>query len=111
MSPSWPHEIVWARVAENDLKDIIDDIAIDSPIIVLNILKKIRNKASNLYTMPDRCRIVPELKEQGIMQYRELIVSPWRILIRIAEMKVYILSVLDARRNVEDILLKRLVDI
>lgn len=105
------YEMVWARVAENDLKDIIDYIAIDSPITALNILKKIRNKASYLYTMPDRCRIVPELKEQGIMQYRELILSPWRIIFRIAEMKVYILSVLDARRNVEDILLKRLIDI
>jgi hypothetical protein len=29
---------------------------------------------------------------------------------RIAEMKVYVLSVLDSRRNIEDILLKRLVD-
>ena len=105
------YEIVWARVAENDLKEIIDYIAMDSPTTALNILKKIRNEASNLYTMPERCRIVPELKDQGIMQYRELIVSPWRIIFRIAEMKVYILSVLDARRNIEDILLKRLVDI
>ena len=60
--------------------------------------------------MPGRCRIVPELKDQGIMQYRELIVPPWRIMFRIAEMKVYVLSVLDSRRNIEDILLKRLVD-
>lgn len=105
------YEIVWARVAENDLKEIIDYIAIDNPTTALNILKKIRDKASNLYTIPERCRIVPELKDQGIMQYRELIVSPWRIIFRIAEMKVYILSVLDARRNVEDILLKRLIDI
>ena len=81
------YEIVWARVAENDLKDIIDYIAIDSPATALNILKKIRNNASNLYTMPERCRIVPELKDQGIMQYRELIVPPRRIIFRIAEMK------------------------
>ena len=105
------YEIVWARVAENDLKEIIDYIAIDSPSTALNILKKIRNKASQLYSMPERCRIVPELKNQGIMQYRELIIPPWRIIFRIAEKKVYILSVLDSRRNIEDILLKRLIDI
>ena len=103
------YEIVWARVAENDLKEMIDYIAIDSPTNALKIFKKIKNKASGLYTMPERCRIVPELKDQGIMQYRELIISPWRIMFRITEIKVYILSVLDARRNIEDILLKRLV--
>src|SRR4030043_255241 len=105
------YEIVWARIAQNDLKEIIDYIAIDSPSNALKFLKKIKNKTSTLYTMPERCRIVPELKDQGIMQYRELIVSPWRIMFRITEMKVYVLSVLDARRNIEDILLKRLVNI
>jgi toxin ParE1/3/4 len=105
------YEIVWARIAENDLKEIIDYIAIDSPANALKFFKKIKNKASTLYTMPERCRIVPELKDQGIMQYRELIVFPWRIMFRITKMKVYVLSVLDARRNIEDILLKRLVNI
>ena len=104
------YEIVWARIAENDLKEIIDYIAIDSPSNALKVFNKIKNRASSLYTMPERCRIVPELKEQGIMQYRELIVPPWRIMFRIAEMKVYVLSFLDSRRNIEDILLKRLVD-
>lgn len=103
------YEIIWARVAENDLKEIIEYIAFDSPVNALRILKKINNKASSLYTMPERCRIVPELKDQGVMQYRELIVPPWRIMFRISEMKVYILSVLDSRRNIEDILLKRFV--
>ncbi|MBC2715260.1 MAG: type II toxin-antitoxin system RelE/ParE family toxin [Desulfobacteraceae bacterium] len=105
------YEVVWARVAENDLKEIIDYIAIDSPANALKIFQKIKKKASSLYTMPERCRIVPELKDQGIMQYRELIVPPWRIIFRIAEIKVYVLSVLDSRRNIEDILLKRLIDI
>jgi len=104
------YEIVWARTAENDLNEIIDYIAMDSPANALKIFQKIKIKASSLYTMPERCRIVPELKDQGIMQYRELIVPPWRIMFRIVEMKVYVLSVLDSRRNIEDILLKRLVN-
>jgi toxin ParE1/3/4 len=104
------YEIIWARVAENDLNEIIDYIAMDSPANALKIFKKIKNKASSLYTMPERCRIVPELKDQGVMQYRELILSPWRIMFRVTEMKVYVLSVLDSRRNIEDILLKRFVN-
>lgn len=104
------YEVVWARTAENDLNEIIDYIAMDSPANALKIFKRIKIRASSLSTMPERCRIVPELKGQGIMQYRELIVPPWRIMFRIAEMKVYVLSVLDSRRNIEDLLLNRLVD-
>ena len=104
------YEIIWARVAENDLNEIIDYIAMDSPANALKIFKKIKNKASSLYTMPERCRIVTELKDQGVMQYRELILSPWRIMFRVTRMKVYVLSVLDSRRNIEDILLERFVN-
>ena len=64
----------------------------------------------DLYLLPNRGRLVPELKDQGILQYRELIHPPWRIIYRISENKVYVLSVLDARRNIEDILLKRLLN-
>ena len=40
---------------------------------------------------------------------RELIESPWRILYRIEADTVYVLAVIDARRNVEDLLLDRFV--
>ena len=101
------YEIVWARVAEKDLIEIIDHIATDSPANALKVFQKIKKKASSLYTMPERCRIVPELRDQGIMQYRELIVPPWRIMFKITDMKVFVLSVIDSRRNIEDILFKR----
>jgi len=103
------YEIIWAVVAENDLKEIIEYIATDSPANALKILKRIKQKASSLYTLPERGRIVPELQDQGILLYRELIIPPWRIIYRISEIKVYVLSVLDARQNVEDMLLKRLI--
>jgi len=103
------YKIKWAEVAENDLKSIIEYIAEDSPVNALKTLKKIKKKASSLYTLPERGRIVPELQDQGILIYRELIIPPWRIIYRISEMKVYVLSVLDSRQNVEDILLKRLI--
>ena len=103
------YKIEWAEVAEKDLRGIVEYITEDSPANALKILKKIKQKASSLYTLPERGRIVPELQDQGILIYRELIIPPWRIIYRIAEMKVYVLSILDARQNVEDILLKRLI--
>ena len=104
------YDLIWSNVAENDLKNIVQYIAEDSPPNALKILNRIKTRASNLYTFPERGRIVPELRDQGILQYRELIISQWRILYRISEKKVLVLSVLDSRRNIEDILLKRLTD-
>jgi plasmid stabilization system protein ParE len=103
------YNVIWADTAENDLTNIIEYIAEDSSQNALTILTKIRRTASQLYTLPERGRVVPELQDQGIIQYRELIISPWRLIYRISEQKVYVLSVIDSRQNVEDILLKRFV--
>jgi plasmid stabilization system protein ParE len=103
------YEVTWSNIAENDLLNIIEYIADDSPSNALKIYKNLKQKASSLYTFPDRGRIVPELRDHGILQYRELIMPPWRILYRISEKYVYVLSVLDSRQNIEDILLNRLI--
>lgn len=103
------YRLEWAAVAENDLKQIIDYIAIDSPGNALQVLNKIRQKSSSLYTLPERGRIVPELQGQGIQIYRELIVAPWRIVYRITDTTAFVLSVIDSRQNIEDSLLNRLI--
>jgi toxin ParE1/3/4 len=102
------YKILWSDVAEHDLADIIEYIENDSPANALQILQKIKKIASILHSLPERGRVVPELQDQGILIYRELVTTPWRIIYRISDKNVYVLSVLDARRNVEDILLKRL---
>ena len=104
------YKVIWSNVAENDLAHIIEFIAIDSPSNAIKILRNLKQKASKLYSLPERGRIVPELRDQGIIQYRELIIPPWRIVYRISEKNVYVLSVFDSRQNIEDILLKRLTD-
>ena len=102
------YQVAWAETAQDDFKQIIYYIAIDSPGNASRILHKFKQKVSALYTMPDRGRIVPELKEQGIHTYREIIIAPWRVIYRISDTTVFVLSVIDSRRNVEDILLDRL---
>jgi toxin ParE1/3/4 len=103
------YKVEWAAVAEADLKQIVDYVAVDSSANALQILKTIRKKASSLYTFPERGRIVPELQGQGINIYRELIVVPWRIVYRISDVAVFVLTVIDSRQNVEDVLLNRLL--
>ena len=105
---STPFKVHWAGIAEEDLKNIILYIAEDSPTNARNIFEKIKETASSLTHFPERGRIVPELHDQGVSLYRELIVTPWKIVYRISDKKVYVLSVIDSRQNVEDILLKRL---
>ncbi|MFH1146229.1 MAG: type II toxin-antitoxin system RelE/ParE family toxin [Pseudomonadota bacterium] len=103
------HNVLWANTAETDLAGIIEYIADDSPSNALEILNKIRDKASSFYHSPERGRIVPEFQEHGILQYRELVVAPWKIIYRITEDHVYVLSVLDSRQNIQDILFRRLI--
>ena len=44
-----------------------------------------------------------------IRQYRELITTPYRLIYRVRSRDVLVLAVLDARRNLEDVLLDRLL--
>ncbi len=104
------YKVVWSTTAEHDLQYIIEYIAKDSPSNALNILSNIKKSCSNLFILPDRGHLVPELKEFNILQYHELIVDHWRIIYRLAKNQVFVLSVIDSRRNVEDILLDRLVN-
>lgn len=107
MNQSKHYEVEWTDSASTDMEYIIDYIADDDPLAAVRILKKIRKKAESLYSLPDRGRVVPELKSQGITTYREIIHYPWRIIYRVGMKKVYVVAVLDGRRNIEDLLLER----
>lgn len=109
MIPHRQYEVGWSRSAETDLEVIVDYVAADNPGAARRILREIDRKAATLAALPERGRVVPELKSFGIATYRELIHSPWRIMYRIEAGQVYVLTVLDARRNVEDVLLERLI--
>jgi len=103
------YSVLWTKTAEQDLGNIIDYIAQDSLDRSLEILHTIQKSASALTSMPERGRIVPELKVHGISTYRELVISPWRMIYRTERRNVIILTVIDGRRNLEDILLDRLL--
>jgi len=103
-----PFSVVWTKAAETDLECIVDFIADNSIDAALAVFARIRERVATLDSFPDKGRVVPELHQHGIVQYRELIVAPWRIMYRIDGTKVYVISVVDSRRNLEDLLLERL---
>ena len=99
----------WTETAVRDLEGLIDYIAKDAPINAGKILSQLRSKAESLNIAPERGRLVPELLRHGLAVWRELIVKPYRILYRIEGQTVYVLAVLDSGRDLEDVLLERLV--
>ena len=99
--------VYWAKSAALDLDSIIAYISSGSIENAGRILGEIQRAALRLSIFPQRGRIVPELKEQGIVIYHELVRAPWRIIYRIEGRRVLVLAVIDGRRNLEDLLLQR----
>jgi len=107
-----PFQVVWAPSAVRDLDRILEYIAHDRGIDrALRLYEKIRTQVDSLRDHPARCRWVPELKDLGVETYRELILPPYRICFRLEESRVVLLGVLDSRRDLEELLVKRLLDL
>jgi len=99
----------WAEAAARDLEELIGYVAADSPLNAERILDKLKKRVRTLEATPARGRVVPELAHFGIRNWRELIVKPYRIIYRIDEDTVNVLAVLDGRRDLQDLLLERLI--
>ena len=106
---SQAYKVRWALSAETDLREIILYIANHSADNARTTLAKIKTQAASLTKFPNKGRIVPELAEHGVSLYHELIIERWRLIYRVAETEVLVLVVIDSKRNVEDILLRRLL--
>ena len=101
------YKVEWAVTAQDDLEQIATYIAEDSAINALRVVERIEHLAHTLITLPMRGRVVPELRWHGITTHQELILKPWRLMYRIDGSLVYVVSVLDGRRPLEDLLLNR----
>ena len=103
------YRVQWTDTANRDLESIVDFIAQDNVNAAIEVLNNIRKTASTLQAMPKRGRVVPELAEFGLRIYHEILFAPWRIIYRISSTNVFVIGVVDSRRNLEDILLERLL--
>lgn len=102
-------QVIWTPTAKADLIGIIKYIANDNKTAAKKAAHRIKERAQNLTSSPKRGRVVSELRNFGILIYRELIVKPWRLIYRVEGKKVFILAVLDSRRDLESHLLERLL--
>ncbi len=101
--------VVWAEAAARDLPEIVAFVAEDSATNAERLVRALRAKAASLEAVPKRGRVVPELARFGMRSWRELVVRPYRILYRLSGDTVTVLAVFDGRRDLEDVLLERLL--
>lgn len=101
--------VEWAEVAVHDLEEIVAFLALDSEQGAERVLRRIEGRAGTLESSPARGRLLPELVRFQMRSWRELVIRPYRLVYRIEGGTVTILAVFDARRDLEDLLLERLL--
>ena len=105
------YRIEWAPLAVRDIDEILAFLAAREDFhTATRVLDRILTRVTSLSVHPNRCRIVPELKDVGIREDREAITRPYRIIFRIVGSRVGIVGVLDSRRDLEELLLNRALD-
>ena len=85
----------WTRRARDDLRDIHDFIARDSPRAAEALVERLLTATERLAVFPESGRVVPEYPALG---YREIIVSSYRVLYQLADNIVWITAVVHGRR-------------
>ncbi|SLM09717.1 Plasmid stabilization system protein [uncultured spirochete] len=103
------YTIVFSRYAEDDLSEIIKYYAEKNSQYALKLLDTLETRVQELRELPARGRIVPELAQQNILEYRELIEGNYRIIYVIQDSMVVIHAILDSRRNLEELLMQKLM--
>ena len=101
-------EIIISEFAEEDLNEIIEYYFSRSHDYVERIISEFEENVLSLQKHPKSGRTVPELERQGITKYRELIQEYYRIVYEISGNKIIIHTIIDGRRNFEEIIISKL---
>ena len=106
-----PFAVLLTHDAARDLDELYDYIAVhDSPRKADYVLERIEKVLSTLSEFPERGVYPKELLKLGIREYREIFFKPYRIIYRVIDKNVYVLLVLDGRRDMYSLLKRRLLD-
>jgi len=105
--------IEWAPDGVNSLNEILE-YYIDNvdEKVANNIYFKIMEKINKLKNDKIRTKQCQELKDIGILGIYEIVINPWKVYYKITDDNkiAYILFILDARRNIEEILIAKVID-
>lgn len=100
--------VQWTQTAVDDLLSILDYVVDrDRAVAAERLYGQITHVVASLETMPLRCRVVPELQAEGVDGYREVLVGPYRLMFTVRGSEVVLLTVLDGRRDLGELLIDR----
>ncbi|MBN1320234.1 MAG: type II toxin-antitoxin system RelE/ParE family toxin [Thermoleophilia bacterium] len=106
-----PFEVWLTDDAARDLADIHDYIATNRAEAEAEyVLGRIEQATAGLSESPERGTYPKELLALGIQDYREVFFQPYRIVYRVAHGAVYILLIVDGRRDLQTLLQRRLLE-
>ena len=96
-------KIEWTPDGVDSLNEILE---------YYNIYDQIIKKIELLKLEEIKTKRTQELKDIGILDVYELVIKPWKVYYKINDenKKVYILFVLDGRRNLEELVYKKVID-
>ena len=104
------YEVLLTEGAERDLEEIYNHIAeFDSPDRADYVLDRLLEVAGRLAAFPDRGPHPKELQALGIREYRQAFFKPYRLIYRIAGRQVLIYLIADGRRDMQSLLMRRLL--
>ena len=108
--PEKPYEVLLTKGAEQDLEAIYDYIAeFDSEASANYVLDELMAVVENLTVFPERGSYPKELSVVGIQEYRQTFFKPYRVIYRIKGQVVYIVLIADGRRDMQTLLIRRLL--
>jgi toxin ParE1/3/4 len=101
-------KVVRSEAAVDDMLAIADDVCLALGVdAALAVDDRLDAAIESLDELGERGRVVPELRVRGITTYRELVSLPYRILYRALAREVWIVAVLDHRRDLASVLHER----
>lgn len=104
------YRVLLTEAAADDLESLYGYIgAHDSPARALHVLDEIQRAIDSLAEFPERGGYPRELLALGMREYREVFFKPYRIVYRVLGEAVYILLIADGRRDMQDLLARRLL--
>ncbi len=96
--------------AEEDLFEIYSYVAKNDSILkAKKLLANIEQTCLSLSAVPKRGHMPPELERVAVFDYLEIHFKPYRIIYQIISRRVYIHCILDSRRELSELLQKRLL--
>ena len=104
------YRVLIVEDAELDILDIYTYIAESESLEQAeSILNELETRIHSLAEFQERGHVPPELQRVGIYEYREIHLHAWRILYRVQQSNVVVHCILDGRRDLQEILERRLL--